>query len=175
LLEDILIAARLDLTGDDESTSSFVLRLEGTEIKTVVSESEERFSKLHPWHLLKVNIEQGLPKVIIDPKLFRRVFDNLLDNAAKYSPKESEIELEARAEDGKVVIQVSDRGDGIPIEDLIAVFDPFYRTDTSRSRTAGGTGLGLTLCKRIVEAHGGAIQAVLRDGGGTTIRITLEA
>jgi signal transduction histidine kinase len=173
LLEDVLIAARLDLTAAEDGTGKFVLRLESKELGHVVSESEERFSRLHPSRSVKVNIDKGLPEIVVDPALFRRVFDNLLDNAVKYSPQASEIEIEAGSDGDKVVIEVRDRGDGIPTENLNSVFDPFFRTDRSRSRTAGGTGLGLTLCRRIVEAHGGLIEALSRQGGGTTIRIKL--
>jgi two-component system sensor histidine kinase KdpD len=103
--------------------------------------------------------------------LIELVLINLLDNAIKYSPPGSSIEIEARSLENEVEISVSDRGIGIPAEVLTRVFDKFFRVQ--RKDNSGGTGLGLSICKGIVEAHGGRIQAENRPGGGTTIRFTL--
>jgi two-component system sensor histidine kinase KdpD len=98
---------------------------------------------------------------------------NVLDNAIKYSPDGSPIEIKARQETSDVVIEVSDRGPGIPPEELTHVFEKFYRI--KRPDKVTGTGLGLSICKGIVEAHGGRVAAENRPGGGTTIRISLPA
>jgi signal transduction histidine kinase len=109
-----------------------------------------------------------------DPVLFRRVLDNLLENAHKYSPDEAQpVSLRATAGPQAVVFEVTDRGVGIPAEDLSRVFSAFFRGERSRSRGTGGVGLGLTLAKRIVEAHGGTIGVTSAVGAGTTVRVTL--
>ncbi|WP_085813032.1 sensor histidine kinase [Geoanaerobacter pelophilus] len=119
---------------------------------------------------LKVLVEPGLPLVSMDLVLMTQVLVNLLDNALKYAPFNEAIELEARALDGKVTLEVADRGPGVPPQDLERVFDKFYRVPLPEG--AGGTGLGLAICKGIVEAHGGIIQAENREGGG--LKITVE-
>jgi len=97
------------------------------------------------------------------------VLRNVLGNALKYSPKGAPVEVSARGDLGGVRITVADRGDGIPEEELGRVFEPFYRVDRSRSRETGGYGLGLHICARIVEAHGGRIVVRNREGGGAEV------
>jgi signal transduction histidine kinase len=108
----------------------------------------------------------------VDPVLFRRAIDNLLDNAEKYSPDlGSAVELRAFPDGDAVAFEVVDEGIGIRSEDLPSLFTPFFRGERSRSRGTGGVGLGLTLAKRIVEAHGGSIGVVSRAGRGATFRL----
>jgi signal transduction histidine kinase len=109
-----------------------------------------------------VRVHASLPEIPVDVDVdgVRTVLRNLLGNAVKYSlPDSREIELEAQREGDILVVSVKDDGPGIPVEDLPHLFDPFFRVDRSRSRKTGGYGLGLSICKRIVEAHGGEIQA----------------
>jgi two-component system sensor histidine kinase KdpD len=103
--------------------------------------------------------------------LFGQVLVNVIDNADKYSPKDSQIDIDVTQTEKVISIHVSDRGIGIPEEDLERVFDKFYRV--SRPESINGTGLGLAICKGIVETHGGQISAANRQGGGTVITITL--
>jgi two-component system sensor histidine kinase KdpD len=112
-----------------------------------------------------------MPLVRMDMVLMTQVLVNLLDNAHKYSPPESAIEVVAQIEKEWLVIEVVDRGPGVPEQDLKRVFDKFYRIPVPEG--AGGTGLGLSICKGIVEAHGGAICAGNRVGGGLRIEIRL--
>jgi signal transduction histidine kinase len=108
--------------------------------------------------------------------LFRRVLDNLLENADKYSPDPANaIQLRISRAAERVTFEVADRGQGICAEDLPQVFTPFFRGEPSRSRDTGGVGLGLTLAKRIVEAHAGTIQLSSRPGGGTLAQVSLPA
>jgi signal transduction histidine kinase len=108
--------------------------------------------------------------------LFRRVIDNLLENAHKYSPDpDAAIELVASHQGDDVAFEVRDRGIGIAPEDLPRIFTAFFRTERSRSRETGGVGLGLTLARRIVEAHGGTIEATSAVNVGTTLRVTIPA
>jgi len=103
------------------------------------------------------------------------VFFNLLDNAAKYAPPGSRIEIRGRREDASVVIEVADEGPGIPPADLERVFDKFYRVQ-SQDRRRAGTGLGLAICRGFVEAHDGRITAHNRaDRSGAVIRLIFPA
>ncbi len=97
------------------------------------------------------------------------VLRNILGNALKYSPEGAAVDVAARTIDGGVRLTVGDRGGGIPEEELGRVFEPFYRVDRSRSRETGGYGLGLHICKRIMDAHGGSIVVRNRTGGGTEV------
>ena len=121
--------------------------------------------------MLTVNVPEQIPMIPVDFVLMVHVLNNLLDNALKYSPSDSPLEVEARQEGQQVWISVLDRGIGIPSEDLERVFDKFYRVQ--RPEQVTGTGLGLAICKGIVEAHGGRIWAEHREGKGTRMTIAL--
>jgi signal transduction histidine kinase len=103
------------------------------------------------------------------------VLRNIIGNALKYSPEGAPVEVSARVFGAGVCLTVADRGGGIPEEDLERVFEPFYRVDRSRSRETGGYGLGLHLCRRIVEAHGGRIVVRNRAGGGAEVEVWFGA
>jgi two-component system sensor histidine kinase KdpD len=120
---------------------------------------------------VEVDLAPDLPLVPLDLTLVVHVLVNLLDNAVKYSPAGSPIQVQARASAGEVVLEVSDRGIGIPEEDLVRVFEKFYRVQRPGSVT--GTGLGLSISKGLVEAHGGHVSARNRPGGGTIIAVSL--
>ncbi len=173
LLEDVLTTTRLELTAQGNEEKSFILRKEQVDMEAVVAQAKEGFFSVHPDHALKVFVDGKKNLTNVDPALIRRVIDNLLDNAVKYSRPESQIELGIEYVQADVVIEIRDRGIGIQGEDLDRIFDPFFRAEHSMTRGAGGTGLGLTLSKRIVESHDGKIAAIPRDGGGTLFRITL--
>ena len=106
-----------------------------------------------------------------------QVLTNLLENAVRYTPAGSPIEMSAQREGGQVKISVADRGPGIPASDLERVFDKFYRVQKGQHQAGYpmGTGLGLAVCKGLVEAHGGRIWAQLREGGGLIVFVTLPA
>jgi len=120
---------------------------------------------------IEVRVPSGLPLVSMDMVLMAQVVVNLLDNALKYTPRDSSIELAAELADGTLTLSVSDRGPGIPENDLKRVFDKFYRVPVPEG--AGGTGLGLSICRGIVEAHGGSIHAENREGGGLRVIVAL--
>ncbi|HQI23221.1 MAG TPA: ATP-binding protein, partial [Smithella sp.] len=117
-------------------------------IGAVVQQMRERLKA----HQVKLNISVNLPPILIDFLLFSQVMVNLLDNAIKYSPAGSLIEVSARQEGSMIEISVLDRGAGVPQQDLSKVFDKFYRVQ--RPSVVSGTGLGLAISKGIVEAHG---------------------
>jgi two-component system sensor histidine kinase KdpD len=118
-----------------------------------------------------LDIAEDIPLIPLDFVTIVQVLVNLLDNACKYSPPDTAINVRAAVAGAFVEIEVSDRGVGIPTEDLKRVFDKFYRVQ--RPESIIGTGLGLSICKGIVEAHNGFIAAENRPGGGTTIVVTL--
>jgi two-component system sensor histidine kinase KdpD len=120
---------------------------------------------------IKIDMPAELPFVSVDFGLIVQALVNILDNALKYSPSDSPIEIRGRRVAQQVEIEVADRGIGIPPEDLQRVFDKFYRVH--RPDNVTGTGLGLSISKGIVEAHGSRVVAENRPGGGTIIRLTL--
>jgi len=128
----------------------------------------------HPRRTLTTVADDALPLVRVDAVLMRRAIDNLLENADKYSPDpDAPVVLRAEACGEQVVFEVRDQGIGIAEQDLPRVFVAFFRAERSRSRASGGVGLGLTLSKRIVEAHRGTIEVTSAVGAGTTVRIAL--
>jgi len=116
------------------------------------------------------DVPEDLPLVPLDPVLLEQVLINLLENATKYTPAGSPIDLVARACGDHVVVGVDDRGPGVPSADAERVFDKFYR---ARPVEGGGVGLGLTICRGIIAAHGGRIWVEPRAGGGASFRFTL--
>jgi two-component system phosphate regulon sensor histidine kinase PhoR len=109
----------------------------------------------------------------VSPPLLEQAVVNLLDNAIKYSPPGSKIDVEAEKADGRVHVRVRDRGTGISEEHLPRLFERFYRVDKGRSRTLGGTGLGLAIVKHIAQAHGGRVTVESQVGEGSTFTIIL--
>jgi two-component system, OmpR family, sensor histidine kinase KdpD len=120
---------------------------------------------------VEVRLAPELPEVRMDLVLMTQVLVNLVDNALKYAPPESGIEIAARVAEGRLELEVADRGPGVPPGDLGRIFDKFYRIPIPEG--AGGTGLGLSICKGIVQAHGGSIRAENRAGGGLRVIVTL--
>jgi signal transduction histidine kinase len=95
---------------------------------------------------------------------------NVIDNAMKYSEKGTDpVSISLGLQEGKAIVTIRDRGTGIPVADLPHIFEPFYRADKSRTRRTGGFGLGLSMCKTIMEAHGGGIELASEVNRGTTV------
>jgi two-component system sensor histidine kinase KdpD len=116
-------------------------------------------------------VPADLPLISVDAILIQQVLLNLLDNADKYSPPDAPLEVLASSQGRTVTLEVSDRGPGLPAGDEKRVFEKFYRSTAVNSRS--GAGLGLTICRGIIELHGGKIWAKNRDGGGTTFGFSL--
>jgi signal transduction histidine kinase len=121
---------------------------------------------------IDLDVDESMPVCRVDPEKIYRVYLNLIENAIKYSP-EGVIRVGARVVDGQLEGSVSDQGVGIPPHMLEAVFQPFRQADASPTRAYGGVGLGLAICKQLVELHGGRIWAESETGGGATIRFRL--
>jgi heavy metal sensor kinase len=111
--------------------------------------------------------------VALDPSRFRQIVGNLLDNAIRHSPEGATVTAGVRIDDGALVLEVSDEGEGFPAAFLPQAFEPFARAEASRSRGAGGTGLGLAIVQTLAEAHGGTALARNRPEGGAQIAVTL--
>jgi two-component system sensor histidine kinase BaeS len=122
---------------------------------------------------VSIEVPDRLSPVNIDHKRISQVLRNLLENAVAYTAEGDSITLSARQQGSWVETSVSDTGEGIPPEDLANIFKRFYRVDKSRTRATGGSGLGLTIARRLVEAHGGHIEAQSEPGKGSRFTFTL--
>ncbi|MFN8411103.1 MAG: sensor histidine kinase KdpD [Anaerolineales bacterium] len=148
------------------------LHTEPGDIQDVVGTALEQLGKRVVHHHIQVNVADDFPLIPMDFTLIVQVVVNLLENAVKYSPINSLIEVSTAVVDGnKARLQIADRGVGIPSDDLIRIFDKFYRVQ--RPENVSGTGLGLSISKGIVEAHQGMIDARNREGGGTIVSVEL--
>jgi two-component system phosphate regulon sensor histidine kinase PhoR len=124
---------------------------------------------------VEADIADGLPAVSADREALGSAVRNLLDNAVKYSPGAKTVWLDASAEGGEIRIAVRDRGVGISEQDRKHIFDRFYRADGEISKRVKGAGLGLSLVRYIVTAHGGTVECQSRVGEGSTFKIRLPA
>jgi two-component system sensor histidine kinase KdpD len=140
-------------------------------IEGVIGAALSRLEEPLKGRQVDVNLAPNLPLVPIDAALVEQVLINLLENAAKYTPSASPIEISAHHEKSDLVVQVADRGPGIPKELAEKIFEKFYRLP--REREGGGAGLGLAICRGVVEAHGGRIWVDPREGGGSVFRFSL--
>jgi len=129
---------------------------------------------------LVTDVADGLPPVFVDADRMNMVLRNLISNALRYTPENGEIVVHASQKDGEAILNVTDTGRGIAVEDLPYVFDRFYRADKSRSRSSGGSGIGLAIVKQLVEAHGGKVLVKspvysnsVQEKGGTCFTIQM--
>lgn len=123
--------------------------------------------------LLELDLTPGLPAASVDAQRIGQVLRNLLGNAVAHTPPGGRITVSTRDAGGRVAVTVADTGEGISPDDLPHIFDRFFRADKSRSRTTGGSGLGLTIARRLVEAHGGEIEAQSETGTGSRFTFTV--
>ncbi len=166
-----LVGNLLDMTRL-ESGSMRIKRTDG-DIQDVIGSALEELGPRLGQRSVTVDVPDDLPLVSMDFVLVERVLVNVIDNALKYSPPDSPIEIRAAMSGAFAEITVADRGVGVPPEDLNRIFDKFYRVQ--RPDNVNGTGLGLAISKGIVDAHGGFISAEIRPGGGTIITVALPA
>jgi signal transduction histidine kinase len=162
LVNHILDMSRLD---------SGLLQLErsSVSISRLIKEAAAEARLRAPGHSIQVNLPAGLPRVRIDTKRIRQVLDNILDNAIKYSDEGTETVISAERQDQEMLISISDHGIGIATEDLDRVFDRMYRAEHRTNQEIGGVGLGLAICRGLVEAHGGHIWIESEERKGTTV------
>jgi signal transduction histidine kinase len=125
---------------------------------------------------LRAEVGESLPPVQLDADKMRWALSQLLDNGVKFTPSGGEVVVSAKAEGGNLVaVAVSDTGIGIPAERLPEIFEPFHQLDGSTTRRYGGTGLGLSLVRQIIEAHGSMLDVKSVDGKGTVFKFPLLA
>lgn len=142
-----------------------------SDLRDIVGASLDQLKEKVGQRKLKIDIPCETPEITVDFSFMMKVFNNLIDNALKYSPPDSLITIRARESRGQIIIEVIDQGFGIPETDLKRIFDKFYRAEKPQQIT--GTGLGLSICKGIIEAHEGEITARNNQGPGATLTIKL--
>lgn len=168
LLEDLLSLSQLE--SRSRPLQKKVIYLEPL-IQLLPDTYRDRLDKEQ--HTLQLRLGEVKMPVYADASKILQVFENLLDNAIKYSPAKSLIEIGIHYEEDTVFAWVKDNGIGISEEDLPRIFERFYRVDKGRSREKGGTGLGLSIVKHIIQLHGGTLHAESQLGKGTTIGFRL--
>jgi two-component system OmpR family sensor kinase len=167
LAEDLLVLACLDEPDQLvlRDTCDLVDVLAGCRLRAA-AEAARRGVRL------EISAPPSLPASVDEVRL-RQVLDNLTDNALRFAPAGSAVELSLRQADGEVTLEVADRGPGFPADFLPRAFERFSRPDRSRSRDRGGAGLGLAIVKAIAQAHGGRVAAGNRSGGGALVQVVL--
>ncbi len=165
-----IVSNLLDMTKLQSGTLTIVKQLHSMEeiVGSALSCLEDRLVS----HSIKTVIPVDLPFVLVDAMLIQQVLVNLIENALKYTPERSLIEVSAACENGTVVVAVADNGPGIPASLREKIFEKFFRE--SSTERASGFGLGLAICAAIVEAHGGRIRVDGRAGGGAIFKFDLE-
>jgi PAS domain S-box-containing protein len=141
-------------------------------IRDLIKETVNKVSAHYPQHRYTVKLADKEYPVCADPVRIERILYNLIENAAKYSPGDSEITISVKPEDKNLLVSVADRGMGMPTERIPELFEPFTRLLTHQEHTKG-LGLGLVVCKRLVEAHGGKIWVESAPGKGSTFYFTM--
>ena len=149
------------------------LHVEPTSIENAAQNAVEQIRRQSPIRQFVIDLPQKLPLVPADQLRVERILYNLLGNAVKYSPQGGDIRVFAKPENERLVIGVSDQGIGISPQDQAKLFEPFQRLEDSRLHVVKGIGLGLLVCRRLVEAHGGQIWVESEPGLGTTFLFTL--
>ena len=166
LIENLLELSRFQ-------AQRFTLYAEPSDIKTLIVDTLTKIKRRALSHQFSTRFPDKLPLMNIDPLRIGRVLYNLLDNAAKYSPSGSHIEVSAKREPKRLVLAVSDQGRGLSTREKTKLFSPFQRLENERPDRARGTGVGLVVCRRLVEAHGGEIWVESEKGKGSTFFFSL--
>jgi signal transduction histidine kinase len=166
LIDNLLEASRIQ-------AGTLSLELSDVSLPKLAAKTVERFSVQTAGHELRLDFPPDFPPILADEERLQEVFSNLIGNAIKYSPDGGTIRIGGRAHSDFVELFVSDQGQGIPAGKQSGLFEPFYRVDATLGRPTQGVGLGLFLCKAIVEGHGGQIWVESSAGKGSTFRFTL--
>ena len=164
-LQELSLAEAGELKLDFKSED--IIKLIKQMVKTMQAQAAARGVSL------SLDLPGKLSKVNIDSQRINQVLRNLLENALAHTEKDGNIVVTAQEQANRVKIMVTDNGEGIPAEDLPSIFERFYRVDKSRTRVTGGSGLGLTIARRLVEAHGGQIEARSEPGKGSRFTFTI--
>lgn len=166
MLKNILDSSLIDV-------DQLIIEREPVRLQHIANDVALEIQRRTENHQIIVDFSPNLPILDLDPRWIKQVFRNLLDNAIKYSPDGGLIVIRAEARAHDVVITMADQGIGISPEDLIPLFEKFYRVRSNYSLHIPGAGLGLPISRAIIEAHGGRIWAESNLGEGTTIHFSL--
>ncbi len=166
LITDLLEVSRME-SGKPRMHSDAV------EVTSLVAEQIKEFAESDPGRSIRFQSPNAPLYVMGDRFRLAQVIGNLLSNALKYSPPESSVEVTVNTEDGDAVVSVIDSGEGIPVSEQERVFDRFHRLENGLTRQTGGTGLGLYIARRLIEAMGGRLGLVSRPGEGSTFSFSL--
>ncbi len=164
LFNKILISTRLG--------QGYPFNFEEANLSELVLTCVARFEKLHTDIDIKTAIEPNIARKI-DQEGIVSVIKNLLENASKYNTSPKQIEVKLTKDNGSILLEISDNGNGIPKEERGKIFDQFYRVGQEETRSAKGTGLGLYIVKQIIQGHKGSIKVMNNDNKGTKFVITL--
>jgi signal transduction histidine kinase len=166
LVENLLELSRFQ-------AQELTLYAETTDVKTLVRETINKIKRQAPSHKFVTFLPDGPLSINADQLRVERILYNLLDNATKYSPAGSRIRVSTTSEPERLVISVSDKGRGLSLDEQSRLFSPFQRLENNRTDRTRGAGLGLMVCRRLVEAHGGEIWISSRQGKGSTFFFSL--
>lgn len=166
-----MVGNMLDLSRSDANRLS--LEIEPIDVSEVIKVMSRKFQLRYPSRAIATDLPRDLPRLRADRLRVERVLHNLLHNAIKYSPEGGEIRVAAKTTDCELVVCVKDQGIGISEEDQSGLFQPFHRAADASKIDAQGSGLGLVVCRRIVEAHGGRLWVESKAGRGSTFFFTM--
>jgi len=169
LIEDLRILSLVD-------AGELTLNRQPVELGSLLSEIITAFTpRARLKHItLKMDIEPDLHPILLDASRINQIMGNILDNALRYTPENGQITLSARHTGDQIELALADTGPGVPDEDLPHIFDRLFRSDESRQRDSGGSGLGLSIARSLVQAHGGEIRAVNDQGLRIIIRLPAQ-
>jgi len=169
LMSGLLLAARIE-------AGALALHKEPVLLPSLASKVVRKLQTVTSVHTFQIDFESDFPPVLADADQIEQVLTNLVDNAIKYSPQGGQITITGKVSEDRVEITIADEGIGIPLREVGRIFERFHRVDSSFARKVPGVGLGLYICKHIVEAHGGRIWAIseLEKGSQFTFTLPLE-
>ncbi len=166
LIENLLQLSKLEAGG-------LPLKREPTDITCLIDKAVKDMQQKAEKHHLASQLADSPVVAEVDPRRIRQVVDNLLDNAVKFSPEGTDISVRCELKDSELMVSVQDQGPGISSHELERVFERFYQASPRVFHKERGAGLGLSICRRIVEAHGGRIWVKSELGQGSTFMLTL--
>jgi signal transduction histidine kinase len=167
LVSDLLLVAEVE-------SGMLTLQIEDVDLGGLAAECVEAAQPAADGNRIRLNLNRGLSEPLrADPIRLAQMMDNLVSNAIKFTPVDGHVTVSTTVRDGQAVFEVADSGIGVATVDQAQLFDRFFRTRAAVARATPGTGLGLTITKAIVDAHGGSIDVTSAVGVGTTFRVRL--
>jgi PAS domain S-box-containing protein len=166
VVNKLLLASRL-------SAGAIRLEKEPLQLSSLAQQVIRRMTNISPQHTFVVDFKEDFPVVTVEPQLMEEVLTNLVENAIKYSPGGGKVTISGESNPDSISVSVTDQGIGIPADELGRLFQKFQRVEKGASRKIQGTGLGLYICKAIVEAHGGKLEVSSQVGKGSRFYFTL--